>query len=239
VYLLKEPLKSKLNEQYKGPYKILEILESNNVKLAISDKRTRIVHSDKLKVCRPDRLSRHNPTSPSRKRHLHYVTAGTNSPFPRANRPTTQTERPQDQSHLDSTNRMAPLLYICILLPPLVTGLIRFDCGGHRFNITTLSLLDIGNCELAEIETSTEETYVQLLQLSDYDKPRVQQCKVEVHRTIFYCGMHSHISVVQTITEYICRPCRIPPTNDCIVPDRHTISRRERDYFWSLTEQHV
>jgi len=92
---------------------------------------------------------------------------------------------------------MVPLLYICILLPPLVTGLIGFDCAGHGLNITTLSLLDIGNCELAEIETSTEKIYVQLLQLSDYDKPRVQQCKVEVHRTIFYCGMHLHISVVQ------------------------------------------
>jgi len=52
VYLLKEQLKGKFDEQYKGPYKILEILGNNNVKLAISDKRTRIVHSDKLKVCR-------------------------------------------------------------------------------------------------------------------------------------------------------------------------------------------
>jgi len=52
VYLLKEPLKGKFDEQYKGPYKILEILGNNNVKLAISDKRTRIVYSDKLKVCR-------------------------------------------------------------------------------------------------------------------------------------------------------------------------------------------
>jgi len=45
VYLLKESLKDKFDEQYKGPYKILEILGNNNVKLAISDKRTRIVHS--------------------------------------------------------------------------------------------------------------------------------------------------------------------------------------------------
>jgi len=52
VYLLKEPLKGKFDEQYKGPYKMLEILRNNNVKLAISDKRTRIVHSDKLKVRR-------------------------------------------------------------------------------------------------------------------------------------------------------------------------------------------
>jgi len=52
VYLLKEPSKSKFDEEYKGPYKILEILGDSNVKLAISGKWTRIVHSDKLKVCR-------------------------------------------------------------------------------------------------------------------------------------------------------------------------------------------
>jgi len=52
MYLLKESLKGKFDEQYKGSYKILEILGNSNVKLAISDKRTRIVHSDKLKVCR-------------------------------------------------------------------------------------------------------------------------------------------------------------------------------------------
>jgi len=39
MYLLKEPLKGKFDEQYKGPYKILEILGNNNVKLAISDKK--------------------------------------------------------------------------------------------------------------------------------------------------------------------------------------------------------
>jgi len=52
MYLLKKPSKGKFDEQYKGLYKILGILGNNNVKLAISDKRTRIVHSDKLKVCR-------------------------------------------------------------------------------------------------------------------------------------------------------------------------------------------
>jgi len=44
VYLLKEPLRGKFDEQYKSPYKILEILGNNNKKLAISNKRTRIVH---------------------------------------------------------------------------------------------------------------------------------------------------------------------------------------------------
>jgi len=100
---------------------------------------------------------------------------------------------------------MASLLYACILLLPLAAGLVGFYCSGHGLNIATL---DIGDCELAEIE-STEEAYVQLLQLSDYDKTRVQQCNVEVDR-IFYCGMHSHIFAVQNgrVVEYIYRPCR-------------------------------
>jgi len=34
---LKEALKEKFDEQYKGPYQILQILRNNNVKLAISD----------------------------------------------------------------------------------------------------------------------------------------------------------------------------------------------------------
>jgi len=91
---------------------------------------------------------------------------------------------------------MAPLLYAYILFLPFTVGLIKFDCGCHGLNITTLSLLDIDDYELAEIETSSEEIYVQLLQLLDYDRTKVQQCKVEVDR-ILYCGMHSYISAVQ------------------------------------------
>jgi len=72
--------------------------------------------------------------------------------------------------------------------------LASLDCGGHGLNIA-LSLLDIGDCELAEIEST--ETYIQLLQLSDYDKTRIQQRKMEIDRTIFYCGMHSHIFAIQ------------------------------------------
>lgn len=37
---------------------------------------------------------------------------------------------------------------------------------------------------------------MQLLQVSEFDHTQGFQCKVEVDRTIYYCGMHSHISVV-------------------------------------------
>jgi hypothetical protein len=129
--------------------------------------------------------------------------------------------------------------YVCILLLPFASGLIGY-CGGHGLNITTLSLLDIGDCELAEIQTNTEETYVQLLQLSNYDETRIQQCKVEIDRTIFYCGMHSHISAVSytrytLVAEYTYKLVEFClPT---IARDRHTILRRQRDQCWSRTVQ--
>ncbi|KYN15930.1 hypothetical protein ALC57_11822 [Trachymyrmex cornetzi] len=59
-----------------------------------------------------------------------------------------------------------------------------------------ITVLDIGNCEVEDIEPITTDVYVQLLQFSDFDRTRVIQCKVEVDRTIFYCGMHSHVSIV-------------------------------------------
>ncbi|KAL6253801.1 hypothetical protein P5V15_015626 [Pogonomyrmex californicus] len=49
AYLLKEPRKDKLSDQYSGPYKILEILRNNNIKIALRPGKTRIVHLDKLK----------------------------------------------------------------------------------------------------------------------------------------------------------------------------------------------
>lgn len=48
VYLLKEPT-HKLGDQYSGPYQILEMLGNNNVKIGISARKTRLVHTDKLK----------------------------------------------------------------------------------------------------------------------------------------------------------------------------------------------
>jgi len=90
---------------------------------------------------------------------------------------------------------MAPLLYIYILLPPLMTGLIGFDYGGHGLNITILySTSMIMNWWKSKL-MPRKLTYN--FYNSDYNKTRVQQCKVEVDLTIFYCDMHSYISVVQ------------------------------------------
>lgn len=76
-------------------------------------------------------------------------------------------------------------------------GLIGYDCGGQGLNITSISLLNVGECEVEDLNPKSEDTYLQLLQLSEYDNTQVIQCKIEIDRTIFYCGMHSHISAVQ------------------------------------------
>lgn len=85
---------------------------------------------------------------------------------------------------------------IFIFIRPVVS-LIGFDCGGQHLNITTISLLDVGECNLNIKQPNTTSVYIQLLQLSEYNYAEVIQCKVEISRTIYHCGMHSHISVVQ------------------------------------------
>ena len=48
-YMIKEPRKEKLSEQYTGPYKVLEILPNQNVRIQ-SNGGTRVVHINKLKI---------------------------------------------------------------------------------------------------------------------------------------------------------------------------------------------
>jgi len=88
------------------------------------------------------------------------------------------------------------LLFILLAALPYAASLLGYDCGGDGLNITTISLLDIGDCSMQDIEPSKEETHIQLMQLTDYDTTAVTQCKIEVDRTINYCGMHSHVSAV-------------------------------------------
>lgn len=63
VYLLKEPNKEKRGDQYTGPYKIIKLLKNNNVKIAISNYKTRTAHEDKLKPSPHQALTTDNPHS--------------------------------------------------------------------------------------------------------------------------------------------------------------------------------
>lgn len=104
------------------------------------------------------------------------------------------------------------LLATFIYTRPAV-AILGYDCGGTAINVTTFSLLNVGDCDLPPVEPSATPTYIQLLQLSDYGRTHVVQCRVEIDRTIYYCGMHSHISVVHNgrrvyladISENVCK----------------------------------
>jgi len=90
------------------------------------------------------------------------------------------------------------------MLSPAVNGLMGFDCGGQRLNITSVSLLSVDNCDLQYHAPNSSEAYIQLLQLSEYNHAEVMQCKVQISRRIQYCGMHSHISAVNNArVEYL------------------------------------
>lgn len=43
---------------------------------------------------------------------------------------------------------------------PLAVAMIGYDCGGEELNITTLSLLNIGTCELDDMKPNKEKVYV-------------------------------------------------------------------------------
>lgn len=91
---------------------------------------------------------------------------------------------------------MYRLSVLIIAFPVLANCLTGYNCGGDGLNVTTLSLLSVGQCDVENIEPDEAGVYVQLLQVSDYAKTRAVQCRVEIDRTIYYCGMHSHISLV-------------------------------------------
>lgn len=85
---------------------------------------------------------------------------------------------------------------LVITLIHRVTGLVGYDCVGPSLNITTISLNDVGECNIPMIEPITSPVYVQLLQVSEFSYTEVKQCKIEIDRTIMYCGMYSHNSLV-------------------------------------------
>ena len=73
---------------------------------------------------------------------------------------------------------------------------IQFDCGSNQSIITTLSLLEVGECDLPRSQVHVERTYIELLQLSGFSNTKLIQCKIEIRRAISHCGMHSHSSIV-------------------------------------------
>jgi len=93
---------------------------------------------------------------------------------------------------------MLLLILNSFLLTRIITtyAILAYDCGGTHLNTTTISLLRTGDCDLKLHAPVNTTVYIQLLQLSTYNHAEVIQCKVGVSRTIYHCGMHSHVSIV-------------------------------------------
>ena len=86
-----------------------------------------------------------------------------------------------------------------VLLASIATtsALVDYDCSGPTLNTTTFSTTDPLPCEVKDTEPTSENIAIQLLQLTDLTSTAVTQCKIEVNRTIYYCGMHSHVRSTQ------------------------------------------
>ena len=101
------------------------------------------------------------------------------------------------------------LAYLCVR----AWGLIGYDCGSQTVNITTYSLIDVGECDIPDNNITVSKQYIELIQLNEFNNLQVMQCKVEIHRTVYYCGMNSHVSIVrngeaeyiQDVTEKSCQ----------------------------------
>lgn len=89
---------------------------------------------------------------------------------------------------------MLSLITILVLLKSVAIRsqtLIGYDCGSHSLNVTTLSLLDVGKCDLPIENVEEKKIYLQLLQVNDYAQAKAIQCKIEIKRTIKHCRAFS------------------------------------------------
>ncbi|KAL7289206.1 hypothetical protein TKK_0017146 [Trichogramma kaykai] len=84
-----------------------------------------------------------------------------------------------------------------------VAGLIRsgnciygYDCGTKLTNLTTVSLMDTGDCEPTADNTKSVKIEAQLIQINDFNIIHVKECSIKIKRTVEHCGMHSHKSTV-------------------------------------------
>ena len=76
-------------------------------------------------------------------------------------------------------------------------GIIGYDCGSPLANITTMSLLNIEECDIPPQNVNKTQKFIQLIQVNEFKTIKVIQCKVEVDRTVKKCGMFSHTMDVQ------------------------------------------
>ena len=81
---------------------------------------------------------------------------------------------------------------VSLLVSKTVNAIIGYDCSQQVSNLTTFSLINVGECDIAEPTVNTSKVYIRLLQLNDFGSTYVRLCKVEIKRSVKYCGAFSH-----------------------------------------------
>lgn len=129
-------------------------------------------------------------------------------------------------------NKLLTLITFAINIVHEGQSIIAYDCGAPDMNMTTFSLNKIQECNIPLSDPITSNVIIQLLQTAEYTNFHVHQCKVEIHRSIFYCGMHSHVLIVLNgDIEYIME------TSQTICKDMHvTRSFRLNNYYHTNLE---
>ena len=90
---------------------------------------------------------------------------------------------------------MILFLIINLIYPSL--QIIGYDCGSQVLNMTTISLLEVGPCDIPTPKATVEDLEIQVLQMVDFAQIPVIQCKIEIYREVRKCEMFSHMLPVE------------------------------------------
>lgn len=83
-------------------------------------------------------------------------------------------------------------------------ALVAYDCGTPQNNVSTFSLLDVGECKVPESKIEEFPVNIQLIQYVDFANIEVVQCKIEIIREIKNCGWFSHVTLAhEGLASYI------------------------------------
>lgn len=86
--------------------------------------------------------------------------------------------------------KLARTAVILFLTYHTALGLIAYDCS-TQVNISALSLLDVGDCDIPQLTPKRQPMMIQVVQIKEYANTEVIVCKIFVKRTIRTCGFLS------------------------------------------------
>ena len=76
-------------------------------------------------------------------------------------------------------------------------AIIGFNCGSTDPAVSTYALVASGEYDFHEEDLQISNATIELLQLAEFKISQVILCKIEISRTIYNCGMFSHLGPVE------------------------------------------